>query len=511
MFSSRSSTFPAKHRAARAAAALLVITAMAACSSSGTPTPSASPSQTASPVSTESPTPSPAASWTPWPATYYPMPTDAPTYAPEPTDEPEPTPIPTPVFKTRSGKIETVMGKAGPLAPAKDGGALAAKEINDFGFDLMRQLDSTGNVVVSPASIALALAMTRAGARGQTATEMDTVLRSLGSDGQASEIVALLAALKADNYTADNYDQSQDPGSTPMARLDIANATFAQHGMTLEQPYLDALGSRFSSGQYLVDYRKDPEAARKVINDWVYDHTQGRIPDILGPGDVDAGTLIALANAMYLQARWFEEFDPASTKSLPFTLRDGSKVSVPTMAGEFPNGYAAAKGWRAVDVPYDGLTMSMTIIVPDDITSYVAGLSAASLAAMWKSEKDYEVTLTLPRFKADSHFDLAAKLKAMGMPTAFDPIGADFSGINGNLPLPLYIGKVIHEANIDVDEEGTTAAAATVVEGRGGSGEPPPSVTFHVDKPFLFLIHDNATGAVLFAGRIDDPSATPTS
>ncbi len=417
--------------------------------------------------------------------------------------------MPTPPFKTKSGKIETAMGKAGPLAPAKDGGKLAASEINDFGFDLLRQLDQSGNLCVSPTSIALALAMVRPGAEGQTATEMDKVLGSFGSDAQAGEIVALLAALKADNYTEEGYDDNGNPVSAQEARLDIANATFAQHGMTLEQAYLDALSSRFASGMYLVDYQKDPEAARQVINDWVYDHTQGLIPQLLSPGDVDTNTLIALANAMYLQAHWADEFDPESTSSLPFTRSDGSKVSVPTMLGYGDWGYASGKGWRAVDLPYAGGTMSMTIILPDDMASFVVGLNAAELAAMWKSEKTHAVTLTMPRFKADSHIDLASDLAAMGMPAAFDPKTADFSGINGNLPQPIYITKVIHQATIDVDETGTTAAAATVVEGGMGGVEPPiPTVTFHVNQPFIFLIHDNATGAVLFAGRIDDPSAT---
>jgi serpin B len=421
---------------------------------------------------------------------------------------PEPTTAPTLPFKPKSDKIEVAMGKAGPLAPAADGGDKAAAEINDFGFDLLRRLDPAGNLCVSPTSIALALAMTRAGAEGQTATEMDKVLRSFGSDGQASEIVALLAALKADNYTEEGEDENGNDVQVQKARLDLANATFTQQRLPVEQAFLDALSSRFSSGMYLVDYQKDAEAARKVINDWVYDHTQGRIPQILSPGDVDPSTLIALVNAMYLQAHWAKEFDPASTKSLPFTRSDGSRVSVPTMASEDDWGYASGKGWRAVDLPYAGYTMSMTIIVPDDMASFVAGLNAASLATIWKSEKKYDVTLTLPRFKADSHFDLASHLAAMGMPTAFDPNTADFSGITGDRSI--YIGKVIHQANIDVDETGTTAAAATVVVGKGMIGEPDPipSVTFHVNQPFLFLIHDKATGAVLFAGRIDDPSAT---
>ena len=486
-------------------ALVAVVILAGSCSSSNVSTETGSlrlsPTQTAEPAT-------PIPSWTPlWVGTPSPIPTASPTDYPWVTDEPEPTAAPTPKFKTKSGKIETLMGKAGPLAPAKDGGKLAATEINDFGFDLLRRMDPTGNICVSPTSIALALAMMRAGAKGQTATEMDAVMRSLGSDPQANEIVELLAALKNDNYSETGDDDSGRLVTVQKARLDLANAAFGQHGLSIEQTFLDALSSRFASGMYLVDYVKDAEAARKVINNWVYDHTQGRIPEILAPGDVDSSTLIALANAMYLQAAWSKEFDAGATKSLSFNLGDGSKVTVPTMSEGDDLPYAAGTGWRAVDIPYYGWTMAMTIIVPDDMTSFVAGLNAAALAKVWKVEKTYGVTLTLPRFKADSHFDLSDILKALGMPTAFAS-EADFSGITTDQPIA--IGRVIHQANIDVNEKGTTAAAATVVTGRGtvgGPGDPIPSVTFHVDHPFLFVIHDLATGAVLFTGRIDDPSA----
>jgi serpin B len=437
----------------------------------------------------------------------------SPTQTSQPTYGPDPTLAPNAPFKPRSGTLEVAMGKAGPLAPAADGGAAAATEINDFGFDLLRRLDQQGNLCVSPASIAFALAMARAGARGQTATEMDKVLRSFGSDAQGAEIVALLKALAADNYMQHGYDENGNEVAVQKARLDLANAAFAQRDMTFEQAYLNALSSRFASGMYLVDYRSDPDAARKVINDWVYDHTQGRIPQILGPGDIDTTTRLALANAMYMQAHWQVPFSDSATAPAQFTRSDGSKVSVPTMSGESVDwSYASGTGWRAVDLPYEGNTMSMTIIVPDNIGSFVSGLNAASLKALWKSERAYDVTLTLPRFHAGSHFNLSDYLSAMGMPTAFDPYAADFSGIAPITPSspPLYIQRVIHQANIDVDEEGTTAAAATVVYMGAGAAppEPLPSVTLHVDRPFVFLIHDNATGAVLFAGRIDDPSAT---
>ncbi len=283
---------------------LLVAAIAGACTGSSVSTPSnsssESPGQTASRLTSQWPTLSPWSAETPWPTdtpwptltpasteTPWPTITPWPTDTPSPTEVPEPTTAPTLPFKPKSDKIEVAMGQAGPLAPAADGGDKAAAEINDFGFDLLRRLDPAGDLCVSPTSIALALAMVRPGAKGQTATEMDKVLRLFGSDDQASEIVALLAALKADNYTEEGYDDNGNPVSVQEARLDVANATFAQRGMSLEQAYLDALSSRFASGMYLVDYQKDPEAARKLINDWVYDHTQGRIPEILAPGDVD--------------------------------------------------------------------------------------------------------------------------------------------------------------------------------------------------------------------------------
>jgi serpin B len=155
--------------------------------------------------------------------------------------------------------------------------------------------------------------------------------------------------------------------------------------------------------------------------------------------------------------------------------------------------------------------MSMTVIIPDSMAAFTSTLDAATLAAIWKAEKKYAVTLTLPRFHANTHFDLSQVLQAMGMPTPFTSGAADFTGINADPSLALHIQKVIHQANIDVNEEGVTAAAATAVEGgKGSTGDAPtlPSVTVHVDHPFLFLIHDTTTGAVLFAGRMMDPSKT---
>jgi serpin B len=499
------------HPEFRLLASLAVALLVAACSAAATPTPSASmptpgqsspsempwlPEPTDTPYDWSYPTPS-------WVA-----PTAESTEGPQPTEK-----VVAPSFKAKPLSLESMQGKAGPPAPAQDGGKQAATAINDFGFDLLRHLDQSGNLCFSPASIEIALAMARAGARGETATEMDAVMRSFGAEDQAAEIVALLQALAADNAWESGYEEQDRPFKEQRVRLDLANAAFFQHGFTVEQAYLDALSSRFSSPLYLVDFDNEPEKARQQINDWVYNHTQGRIPEILHQGDVDSGTLFALANAMYLQARWGAEFNLSDTKSLPFTRIDGSKVSVPMMAKEaWWMNYASGTGWRAVDLPYYGDTISMAVVVPDNMSSFVAGLDAATLRKILASEKGYDVTLFLPRFKADTHFDLGDALKAMGMPKAFDFNGADFTGISLDRGRLLYIAKVVHQANIEVDEEGTTAAAATVAaEGWSVSGPgptPPPKVIFRVDRPFLFFIHDSATGAILFAGRIDDPSAT---
>jgi len=462
------------------------------------------------------PTPTGGATFTPW-STNLASPTPSLNATPSPAPSLNATPSPTPSTGAPA-EFDIAMGKAGPLAPAADLGILAGSEINDFGFDLLRRLDSNGNLCASPTSIALALAMVRQGARGATATEMDKVLHNFGSTGQADEIVALLQALRNQTLYDDLNFYSADPSATPdhtgkqpLVELDVSNAVFSQKGMNLEQAYLDALSSEFGAGVGLLDYENDPEAARLTINKWASDATKGRIPQVLQPGDITKRTRIALANAIYLKAGWSYPFDPSKTKSLPFTRPDGSKVSVPTMASDLVYQYAAGKGYRAVQLPLGGSygSLSMTIVVPDDMSSFVNGLTAAKLASIDTQGKSYQADLTLPRFSAESRTDLASALTAMGMPTAFNPDKADLSGITTDQKLS--IDKVIHQANIDVVEQGTTASAVTVVlvgtTGGGPEPTPPPPVKFHVDKPFLYFIREGGTGAVLFMGRIDDPSA----
>jgi serpin B len=407
------------------------------------------------------------------------------------------------------GALEMALGDTAPVAPAADRGAMAATELNDFGFDLLRRLDPSSNLVASPASIALALGMVRPGARGATAAEMDQVLHSFGATGQESEIRALLASLGSQTFYLDTNGvptASPDPKVGPAVELDVSNEAFAQKGYDFERAYLNALSSSFNAGVGLLDYKGNPEAARLTINKWAADRTKGRIPSILEQGDVDTLTRLVLVNAIYLKAAWAEEFDPTNTTDRAFTCADGSLKQVPTMAIESHYGYAAGPGYKAVDLPYSMNGLAMTVVVPDDMASFVKGLSAAQFKSVVSSESEHIVDFWLPKFSIESRVELSSLLSAMGMKLAVNPDKADFSGITTEEPL--YISKVIHQANIDVVEQGTTAAAVTaVVMTAGAAPAQLERVQLHVDKPFLYFIRDTGSGAVLFMGRVNDPLA----
>jgi serpin B len=407
-----------------------------------------------------------------------------------------------------AAELAIARGSAPLAIPAYDQGVAAATEIDDFGFDLLRHLDATGNLVASPASIALALGMVRPGAGGGTAAEMDEVLRLFGAVGQEPEIRALLTALAAQNtYEAPGESSATSPGPTVDPRtveLNIADEAFVQKDLALEPAYLDSLTSAYNAGVALVDYRNDSETARRLINGWASDQTRGRIPSILGPGDVDSSTVLVLVNAIYLRAAWNTPFEPEQTTDRPFATAGGETVQVPTMAIEEKYPYAEGAGYRAIDLPYSYGGLSMTVIVPDDMAAFTGTLTDARLKAILAAESEAEVDLQLPKFSTRTHLDLIPVLEAMGMKLAFDPGAADFSGIARQ---GLYISKVAHQANIDVVEDGTTAAAVTAVVAAVATEPPAPEkVTFHVDRPFLYFVHDNRSGTVLFMGRTDDPS-----
>ena len=380
--------------------------------------------------------------------------------------------------------------------------AAAGAAINAFGLAVYWRIaegDAAGNLVVSPTSIALALAMARAGARGQTATEMDAVLRDLGTDEHAAWVAAIDALLNSRTAT-----YKDDAGAPQDVVLRIVNAPFAQRGLTLQPAYLEALSARFGAGLRLVDYATQAEAARTAINAWVKANTEGRIPELLAAGDVDGSTLLVLVNAIYLHAAWLTPFPESLTAPAVFTLPDGTTVSVPMMRTTHELGYAAGDGWRAVEIPYVGGMLAMDVILPDDLTTFEAGFDERVLGTITSALAPATVTLGLPRWSTGSRFELGPVLADLGMPSAFG--AADFSGIT--TAAALQIAAVIHQANIDVDEKGTTAAAATAVILRESAG-PGATVELTVDHPFLFVLRDLETGVVLFLGRVADPWAAP--
>lgn len=385
---------------------------------------------------------------------------------------------------------------AGTAMDAQSAGAA----IDAFGLDLYRLVAAPEkNAVISPASIAIALAMARAGARGTTAEQMDAVLYQLGSDDHAAWISALDQALAERSGTFKDAE-----GSDFDVALRIANAPFAQRDFALEQAFLEALGGRFGAGLRLVDYKADPEAARRAINAWVDAQTEERIAELLAAGDVDLLTRLVLVNAVYLKAAWLTPFAEEATEDGPFTRPDGSTVDVPLMSTGFEAPYAAGDGWQAVELPYVGGSLAMTIIVPDDLAAFVEALDADGLAAITDELAPAHVDLVMPRFSIETRTELGPVLTALGMTDAFDPDRADFSGMTSEEQL--YISAVVHQANIDVDEDGTEAAAATAVVMRTTS-LPARQVELRVDRPFLFALRDVPTGTVLFMGQVVDPSS----
>lgn len=429
------------------------------------------------------------------------VPSASPSPTPRPTASPTTAPTASPTPTTSAPALALAMSDVA-RDPAEFADAEAAAEaINAFGFDLYRALTATGdNIVLSPASVAIALGMARTGARGQTASEMDAVLYDVAADDHAGWLNALDQALATRTTTF-----TDDEGTSHDQTLELANAYFAQQGFDFERAYLDALAARFGAGVHTVDYEQDPEAARGLINEWANEQTRGRIPAVLQPGDVNAGTRLALVNAIYLKASWARQFQEDQTVSAPFTRPDGTTVPVPMMrVGQAL--CAQGDGWAAADIGYLGGQLSMLLIVPDDLASFEADLDGdlvADIDAAFQATSA-QADVTMPRFDIETRQELADILAALGMPSALDAERADFSGMT--TAERLFIGKVIHQANISVDEKGTEAAAVTVVGMDTTGGGPSETCTAHADRPFLFAVRDVETGTVLFMGRVVDPS-----
>lgn len=359
-----------------------------------------------------------------------------------------------------------------------------------FALELYQEVrGSEGNLFFSPYSISLALAMTYAGARGSTAQEMAEVLHfTLPQERLHPAFNALDLALMGQN--SENF------------RLNIANSIWGQVGFEFKQEFLDVLALNYGAGLRGLNFRENPEAARVRINDWVSEQTRGKIKDLIPPGAVDTLTRLVLTNAIYFNAMWRYPFSENLTADGTFTLLGGSQVTVPMMS--WPEGevvrYARGEGYQAVELPYRDTTTAMLVILPEDFEEFEAGLTAARLGEIVGGLESRNVIVKMPKFRFEFPLDLTETLAGMGMATAFSD-QADFTGMAEDR---LQISKVLHKAFISVDERGTEAAAATAVI-MELTAVPTPPTTVSIDRPFLLLIHDTDTGAILFMGRVLDP------
>jgi serpin B len=381
----------------------------------------------------------------------------------------------------------------------------AAQAIRGFSADFYRELVLTtpqaSNSVCSPYSIAVALAMTRAGARGATASEMDTVLHAPTPAPQALDSgLNALEQVMISQYR----DHDDDGGKQP--RLAVANSLWPRLRLSLEPAFLETLAHWYGARPHPVDFASDPEAARKEINAWISDHTFGKIPELLRPGLLGPQVALVLANALYLKASWKIAFDPKATQLAPFTRDDGRIVAAPLMSAQ-PEllGYQETKAFKAVNLPYVGSRLAMAVIIPTEgsLRALESTISGPWLTSLLRGFRNTPVAVRLPRWTFRLPADVGQLLAGLGMPTAFTA-RADFSGITRQVPL--CIDRVVHETFVTVDEKGTEAAAATAVIVKENGVPNPKSVV--ADRSFLYVIHDVPTATPLFLGRVVDPTLT---
>ena len=365
-----------------------------------------------------------------------------------------------------------------------------------FAFELYRELATDeGNLFFSPHSISVALAMVYAGARGNTRTEIAEALSfRLGEPALHEAFNALDLALASRGEGASGRD------GEPF-RLRVVNAAWAQRGYPFLAPYLDTLARNYGAGLNLLDFVAEPEPSRQVINDWVAEQTEQRVPELLPSGSIGSLTRLVLTNAVYFNAAWASPFRREATAMQGFALPDGSLVEVPTMRQESVFRHAHVDGVMALEMPYDGNEVAILLLMGDgDFGNFEAALSPELLARTLEALSPTHLVLHLPRFESRSSASLKPVLQDLGMNDAFQPGSADLSGIDGQREL--YVTDLLHEAFVLLDEDGTEAAAATAAVIAPTSA---PQLMVHFDRPFAFAIRDVETGAILFMGRVLDP------
>ncbi len=365
---------------------------------------------------------------------------------------------------------------------------------NQLAFELYEKLlEEQGNVFFSPWSIESALGMTYEGTKGQTAEEMEKVLHLPADETERWSSFAML------------YNEINEPN--PDFRLHTANALWAQQGFPFEEEFFETVESYYKGKAENVDFKTDAEGIRQTINAWVESHTNSRIKNIIPKGALNRLTRLVLTNAIYFKGNWALEFDEADTKKEDFETGSGAvKADMMALYGEKFN-YAETEGMQVLEMPYKGNKLSMLVLLPKEgLASIEEGLDAEKLAEIKGMLQKEEVEVHFPKFKFETKYYMAPTLAEMGMPALFKPGLADLSGMGGTRG-DLYVTHAIHQAFVEVNEEGTEAAAATVVIVGITSVEPTEPKVFRADHPFIFIIQDKENGEILFLGKVQDPTA----
>ena len=434
---------------------------------------------------------------------------------------------------TATGGSNELIAATKAEAPTK----VVVKTNTDFAIDLYQRLSKENNGInlfFSPYSVSSALAMTAEGARGKTAKEMGTVLRfpkaamRIGNDAQS------IPWKTATIHTGMGQLNKQFNRKDKAYQLHVANALWAEQTFPFRPEFTGALAGPYGAAVNPANFIGNPEGERTRINDWVEQKTNNRIKELLKPGLIVSDTRLVLTNAIFFKGDWLVQFKEKHTTELPFTLADGKKVKTKMMyhnedaeakgeKGKAPFRYQAfdAKGnpvknlWQQnkvdfeiLEMPYQGKELAMVVLLPrktDGLAKLESGLTSAKLNQWIGQLKRNKLNIRFPRFKMETKFSLKKTLIAMGMPSAFQSGG--FTGMSDSSEArKLYIAAVEHKAFVEVNEKGTEAAAATaVVVNIESAGPFVPS--FIANRPFVFLIRDNATGSVLFMGRMMNPAA----
>ena len=397
--------------------------------------------------------------------------------------------------------VATLLVPGGPAAARKAPPADAfVQASNAFAVDLYQRLRvQPGSFFFSPASVSVALTMTWAGARGETAAEMARVLHLGPAPAKVHAAGARLVRRLA-------------PPDATAPEVRIANRLWVQRGLALEPAFAALVAEHYAAGVEPVDFVGAREPARVAINRWVGERTAGRIPALLAAKDLDGDARLVLTNAIYFNGAWVSPFEPGATRPAAFTVAPGTTRTVPLMHATLEKEqarYAEVPGAQVLELPYRSerrdRALAMVIVLPravDGLSRLEAGLTARKLRSWVTALKPAAVSVYLPRFGVSRQLALAETLAGLGMKRAFAPQGADFSGLTRQEPV--FLARVQHQAVVQVTEQGTEAAAATAVaaaKANGGGGPP----AFRADHPFAFFIRDVESGAILFLGRLVDP------